>query len=161
MDQIHEKGHTEILETMDVGATNTGSTGNWQTWQSMVGMLEVMAKVEIGTWDGTDDLDTCKLQQAKNSSGGSAKDLTTSASGGNYDTDAPLDADGNIAILSARVDQMDVANGFTHVRLYCAEVTGTGTDNISGVIQTRSGSAFKERDETAVALSVIYINPNS
>lgn len=156
-----EESVTIILETADIGGTNTGSTGNWQTWQDMRDFDRVHAVVELGTWDSGDDLDECRLQQADTSAGGNAKDLTTDESGGDYDTDAPIDADGDQVILSARADQLDAQNGFRYVRVYCAEAGNTGTDNISGVLQLHGArKKHSERHAAAAAASIVYVRPS-
>lgn len=155
---LSEDAKFTILETADIGGTNTGSTGNFATWLEMDEFERVTAVIEIGTWNATDDLDTCKLQQYD---GTTTKDLTTSASGGDYDTDTPVDADGDQVILEARADQLDTANGFNRVRVYCAEGGNTGVDNVSGVI-IRWGSKFKHknRHRTASTGSVVYVTPD-
>ncbi|HUS81708.1 MAG TPA: hypothetical protein VM013_00435 [Dehalococcoidia bacterium] len=162
--RLSEEAVLTILETADIGGTNTGAVGNWATYLDMKGFQRVTAVVELGTWNVGDDLDTCKFQQCTQAAdaGGDAKDLTTSASGGNYDTDAPLDADGDQAILEARVEDLDVAGGFRYVRVYCAEAGNTGTDNISGVI-VRHGAAeqYAERHVAASAGSKVYVTPES
>ena len=159
--ELSEDGVMTILETADIGGTNTGSTGNWQTWLDMRDFDRVTAIVEIGTWDAGDDLDECRLQQADTSAGGNAKDLTTDASGGDYDTDAPVDADGDQVILSARADQLDAQNGFRWVRAYAAEAGNTGVDNVSGVV-IRHGARkkFSNQHATAVAASIVYVRPS-
>jgi len=149
---------TIILETADIGATNTGAVGNWQTYQDVRDFHHIYAVVEIGTWDSGDDLDTCKLQQAKTSAGGSVKDLTTSASGGDYDTDTPVDADGDQVIIECPTDKMDVDGGFRYVRVYCAEVGNTGPDNVSGVLQLTQARHKKENLQgSAVTGSIVYV----
>lgn len=146
-----------LLETADIGGTNA-STG----WVPMEEFEAIFAYVEIGTWNGTDDLDECRLEQGKTSSGTDAKDLTTDASGGNYDTDAPVDADGNFVILEALASHLDTDNGYDHVRLYVAEGGNSGVDNVTGFL-IRYGSRFagKERNGAAVAGEKVYVTPHS
>lgn len=146
-----------LLETSDIGGTNA-STG----WVSMAEFERIFAYVEIGTWNASDDLDECRLEQATDSSGTSAKDLTTDASGGNYDTDNPVDADGNFVILEARAEDLDVAGGFTHVRLYVAEGGNTGVDNVTGFL-LRYGARNKtaEKNGAAVTGEKVYVSPES
>lgn len=146
-----------FLETADIGGTNASTS-----WVSMAGFERVYAKVIIGTWDSSDDLDECRLEQATDASGTGAKDLTTDASGGNYDTANPVDADGDTVVLQAKVSDMDVAGGFTHVRLYVAEAGNTGVDNITGVL-VRYGAKDKyvQREAAAVTGSVVYVTPQS
>lgn len=144
-----------LLETTDIGGTNAATP-----WVAMGDFQEICAYVEIGTWHASDDLDECRLQQAKDSSGTDAKDLTTDASGGDYDTDAPVDADGNFVILEASAEDLDVANGFKYVRLYVAEGGNTGTDNVTGFL-IRHAAAYKtaEKNGAAVAGEKVYVTP--
>lgn len=160
MRKASEESIKTILETADIGGTNTGATGNWATYLPMKDFAKVQAIVELGTWNAADDLDTCKLQQAQDAAGTGVKDLTTSASGGNYDTDDPVDADGDKVILEASAEDFDVENGFDYVRVYCAEAGNTGVDNVSGVIERYSAAiAKKELQDAAVAGSIVYVTP--
>lgn len=145
-----------LLETADIGGTNA-ATG----WVSMKEFDQVFAYVEIGTWDAGDDLDECRLEQATDASGTGAKDLTTDAAGGNYDTDNPVDADGNFVILEAAAEDLDVANGFTHVRLYVAEGGNTGVDNVTGFL-IRYGSQIKQAQKNGAAVTgeKVYVRPS-
>lgn len=158
--KLSEDAKITILETADIGGTNTGAVGNWATYLPMKDFDRVTAVVEVGTWDSSDDLDTCKFQQATDSSGTGVKDLTTSSSGGNYDTDSPVDADGNQVILEARAEDLDVQNGFDYVRVYVAEAGNTGPDNVSGVIIRHA--ARNKQDElhaTASSAAIVYVTP--
>ena len=148
-----------ILETADIGGTNTGATGNWATYQDTANFHHITAVVELGTWNAGDDLDQCKLQQATASDGTGVKDLTTSASAGDYDTDYPIDADGDQVIIEVPTTKLDVDNSFRYARLYVAEVGNTGTDNISGVLILHHGKEQKraELHKTAATGSVVYV----
>lgn len=153
--RLSEDAHITLLETADIGGTNA-ATG----WVSMAGFERVMGYVEVGTWNATDDLDECRLEQATDSNGTSAKDLTTDASGGNYDTDNPVDADGDFVVLEARAADLDVANGFTHVRLYVAEGGNTGVDNVTGaLIRYGAKQQKKEQQGAATTGSKVYVAP--
>ena len=156
--RLSEHASFDLLETSDIGGTNAQNSGGWLP---MKNYSRVCAYVEIGTWDSSDDLDECRLQQATDSSGTSAKDLTTDASGGDYDTDAPIDSDGDFCIIEARAEDLDVDNGFDHIRLYVAEGGNTGTDNVTGVV-IRYGYAYpkKELQGAAVSGSKVYVNPS-
>lgn len=151
----HDAAFT-LLETADIGGTNA-STG----WVSMAEFERVCAYVELGTWNAGDDLDECRLEQGQGASGTNPKDLTTDASGGNYDTDNPIDADGDFVILEAQAEDLDTANGYTHVRLYVAEGGNTGTDNVTGVL-IRYGARMKhaEKNGAAVTGSKVYVRPS-
>jgi hypothetical protein len=154
---LSEHASIDLLDLADIGGTNAQNNGGWL---SMKNFARVMAYVEIGTWNSGDDLDECRLQQATDSSGTSAKDLTTDASGGNYDTDNPVDADGDFVVLEARSEDLDTTNGFDHVRLYVAEGGNSGVDNVAGVL-IRYGSAYPKKEVQGAAStgSKVYVNP--
>ena len=147
-----EDGIITISETADIGGTSS-NTG----WVSMENFDRATLYAELGTWDSSDDLDGLKLQQAQDSSGTGVKDLTTSASGGNYDTDAPLDADGDFAYIEVRAEDMDADNSFTNIRGLASESDNSGTDNVTLVL-LRYGAKHgkKEQGGSATAGSKVY-----
>jgi len=155
--RLSEHATITIIETADIGGTNATSG-----WLSMKNYARAMAYIELGTFDSSDDLDEARFQQASDSSGTGAKDLTTDASGGNYDTDNPVDADGNFVIIEIRAEDMDVDNGFDYIRLYVAEGGNTGTDNVTGVV-IRYGYAYpkKELQGAASTGSKVYVDVNT
>ncbi len=156
--ELTQEAKIVILETADIGGTNTGSTGNWATYQDCRDAAHLTCVVELGTWNASDDLDTCKLQQATDSSGTGVKDLTTSASGGDYDTDYPIDADGDQVIIECPTSKLDVDNSFRYARPYVAEAGNSGTDNISGVFIVRYAHDKRENiHKTAATGSVVYV----
>jgi len=146
----------------DIGGTNTSGSDDTLHWVSMEEFQSFLCLLELGTWNAADDLDTCKLEQATDSAGSGKKDLTTSASGGNYDTDAPVDAITNKVILECQADDLDVANGFTHVRVYAAEAGNTGVDNVSAVY-VRANARYAKDDllGTAAAGALVYVSVNT
>ena len=156
--RLSEHATFDLLETSDIGGTNAQNSGGYL---SMKNYSRVMAYVELGTWNSSADLDECRLQQATDSSGTSVKDFTTDASGGDYDTDNPIDADGDFVIIEARAEDLDVDNGFDHIRLYVAEGGNSGTDNVTGVV-IRYGYAYpkKELQGAASTGSKVYVNPS-
>lgn len=154
--RLSEDIAVDILETADIGGTNASTP-----WVSMAEFESVYAKVILGTWNAGDDLDECRLEQGQGSSGTNPKDLTTDASGGDYDTDNPIDADGNTVVLEARAEDLDVENGYTHVRLYVAEAGNTGTDNITGVLIRHNAAYKREHLEAAPSTgAVVYVTPS-
>lgn len=146
----------------DIGGTNSAGSDDTVHWVSMAEFQTLMCVVELGTWNAADDLDTCKLQQATDSSGTGIKDLTTSASGGNYDTDTPVDADGNQVILEVSAEDLDVDNGFNHVRVYLAETGNTGVDNVSAVyVRAAARNKYTNLNAAASAGAIVYVNVDS
>ena len=64
--RLSEHAAFTLIETTDIGGTNVAST-----YVSMKNYARAMAYVEIGTWNATDDLDECRIQQATDVDGGS------------------------------------------------------------------------------------------
>ncbi len=160
---LSECAKVAILPTADIGGTDTVAVdaANWGAWHDVADFERIYAKVRLGTWNAADDLDTCKLQQATSEAGAGAKDLTTSASGGDYDTDNPVDASGNTVVLEANADELDVDGGYHYVRVYCAETGDTGTDEVAGVLILHGARhAFGEREGAAAAGATVYVRPS-
>jgi hypothetical protein len=140
----------------DVGGTN-GQTG----YENMKNYSRVMAYVEIGTWNATDDLDECRLQQASAAAGTGVKDLTTDAAAGNYDTDNPVDADGDFVLIEARAENLDIDASFEHVRFYIAEASNTGVDTANGYM-VLYGFAYPQAQVQGAAVTGenVYVEPS-
>jgi len=138
----------------DIGGTNTNGSDTSLHWVSMEDFETFLCKVELGTWNAGDDLDECHLEQAKDSAGSYSKALTTSAASGDYDTAAPIDADGNWVILECHASDLD--DGFTHVRVHASEGGNTGTDNVSAVY-VRGGSRVKRDQLNGADSSGVYV----
>ena len=158
--RLSEHASIDMMVEQDIGGTNASNDGGWL---SMKNYARALFYVELGTWDSGDDLDECRIQQATDSSGTSAKDLTTDESGGNYDTDSDiLDADGDFCIIEIRGEDMDVDNGFDYIRGYVAEGGNSGVDNVMGVL-IRYGYAYpkKELQGAASTGSQVYVDINT
>ena len=142
-------------------AVDIGGTNNPTAYVSMKAYARVNLYNELGTWDSSDDLDECRLQQATDTSGSSVKDLTSDASGGNYDTDNPVDADGDFVIIEARGEDLDLdaSRLFDVVRGYVAEGGNTGQDDCACNL-TRYGYGYpqKELQGAAVTGSKVYVD---
>jgi len=146
----------------DIGGTNSSGSDDALHWVSMAEFRSFMCLVKLGAWDATDDLDTCKLEQATSSAGAGKKDLTTSGSALNYDTANPVDAAGDTVILQCQADDLDVSNGFAFVRVYLAEADNTGVDNVSAVyVQIDPRNASSVLQGAAVVGSLVYVDVNS
>jgi len=157
--RLSEHADIDMMVEQDIGGTNAQNDGGYL---SMKNYARALFYVELGTWDSSDDLDECRIQQATDSSGTSVKDLTTDASGGNYDTDNPIDADGDFVIVEVRAEDMDVDNGFDYIRGYVAEGGNSGVDNVMGVL-IRYGYAYpkKELQGAASTGSQVYVDINT
>ena len=93
----------------DLNTAATYTTG----WISMGTFEAIQAIIMAGTLGTNATLDA-KLQQATDSSGTGAKDISGKAI--TQLTEAGSDSDKQ-AIINCRSDELDVANGFDHVRL--------------------------------------------
>lgn len=141
----------------DIGGTNAQTN-----YVTMKNYGRAVFFVLLGSWNGSDDLDEFRFQQATNSSGGSVKDLTTDASGGNYDTDNTLNAAGDFAIAEVRAEDMDVDGGFDFLRGFVGEGSDSGTDNIGGML-VRYDFMYpqKEIQGAAVTGEKVYVDPST
>jgi hypothetical protein len=141
------------------GRQDVGGTNGQTDYVSMKNYARAAFFSVLGTWNGTDDLDECRIQQASDSSGTGVKDLTSDASGGNYDTDSPIDADGDFVIVEVRSEDLDIDSGFEHVRGYVAEGGNSGTDNVASML-LQYGYAYprKELQGAASSGSQVYVS---
>jgi hypothetical protein len=157
--RLSEHASIDMMVEQDIGGTNASNDGGYL---SMKNYARALFYVELGTWNAGDDLDECRIQQATDSSGTSVKDLTSDASGGNYDTDNPIDADGDFVIVEIRGEDMDVDSGFDYIRGYVAEAGNSGVDNVMGVL-IRYGYAYpkKELQGAASTGSQVYVDTGS
>ena len=146
------------------GRQDLGATNGQTDYVTMKDFARAVFYVVLGSWNSTDDLDECRIQQAVNTSGGSVKDLTTDASRGDYDTDNPVDADGDFVIIEIRSEDLDVdaTTPFDVIRGYVAEAGNTGTDNAAAML-LRYGYQYpqKELQGAAATGSQVYVDPNS
>lgn len=83
------------------------------SWVPITDVQSILAVLAVGAL-GTSATVDAKLRQATNSSGGSAKDITGKAI--TQLTKAGSD-DNKQVLLNVRPDELDMANGFTHVAL--------------------------------------------
>lgn len=143
-----------FLETTDIGGTNA-QFGD----VDMRKCERVYARVEVGTWNATDDLDECRLEQGD--AGGNWKDLTDdSAASAGYDTSNPVDADGDVVVLEACAEDLDRENGFYRVRGYVAEGGNNGVDNVTGVIFGHNSKLkYAHREAAPATGSKVYVRP--
>jgi hypothetical protein len=152
---------------------SAGATGNLNVrnnnvqtaWFSMAEFDRIFAYVQCdhATWNGADGVTTLKLQQAKDSSGTGAKDLTTSGAGSNYNTtNDTLTASDSKAILECRAEDMDTGNGFYYARLYAASTGNTGADNLFGFAVAYNAVHQKKQLQGAYsAATLVYVTPQA
>lgn len=150
------------VSLLNPSASDVGGTTLATSWVSMKNFARAMAYVELGTWNASDDLDHCRIEQATDNAGAGSKELTTDASGGNYDTDNPIDADGNFVIIEIRAEDLDADGGFDFIRLVVGEDGNTGVDDVGGFL-IRYGYAYpqKELQGAASTGAQVYVDPNT
>ncbi len=139
------------------GPYDVGATVAHTAWVQMRDFDRVFAFVVIGTtFNASDELDTCNLQQATSSSGAGAKDLTTSPG----DASCPRLA-GDIAIIEARGEDLDVNAGYKYVRLTVGASDNTGTDEVCGYMTVHAGENAKQHQQGAPSVNLLYIDPST
>lgn len=98
-------------------------------WAAVADFPEMMATISAGTLGTSATLDA-KLQQATDSSGTGAKDITGKAI--TQLTQAGTDSDKQ-AVINVNQDELDVANDFTHVAIVMT--IGTATSDAGAILQ--------------------------
>lgn len=124
----------------DAYAANTYETG----WISMVDFASIQAIVMAGDLGASATLDA-KLEQASDSSGTGAKDISGKAI--TQLTKAGSD-DNKQAIINCRAEELDVDNGFTHVRL--SMTVGTATSDAGALVLGHDARYAPEDDLSSV-----------
>ncbi len=104
-------------------AAATVTTG----WISMADLDAVLAIVQTGVLGASATVDA-KLQQAQDSSGTGAKDITGKA----ITQLVKASNDNDQVAINCRADELDVNNGFNHVRL--SITVGTAASLISAMV---------------------------
>ena len=159
---VVEPGSTRAA-TIDIGSATNNSA-----YVSMLSFARCILQVELGTFNATDTLDEVRIQQADTSSGGNVKDLTTDASGGNYDTDNQIGSDGDFVVIEVRGEDLDLdiiatsGSGslpFYFVRALVKEDDDGGQDDCFGQL-IRYGSSYmrKELQGAAASASKVYVD---
>jgi len=117
---------TAVLGTIDPDAYAAGATSS--DWCDLTKFEAVMAIVMAGTLGASATLDA-KLEQATDSSGTGAKDITGKTI--TQFTQAGTDSDKQ-AIINVRGEELDVDNNFTHVRL--TMTVAVATSDAGGIL---------------------------
>ena len=148
------------FDIVSPSGTDVGGTNATTAWRAVKNFSRMMAYIELGTWNGSDDLDLCRMEAAQDTSGTGSGELTSDASGGNYDTDNPVDADGDFVIIEARAEDLDVEGGDDSVRVLVGEDGNSGVDDVMACMVVY-GSAYpkKEQQGAAVTGGKVYVNP--
>ena len=115
-----------VLATIDPDALTAATHSS--DWVAMKDFERALAVVMVGTLGSSATVDA-KLQQATDSSGTGAKDVSSKSI--TQLTDAGTDSDKQ-ALINIRGDELDVANGFDYVRLQM--IVATATSDGSGMV---------------------------
>lgn len=116
-----------LASAIDPDATAAGTVSSG--WVSMAEFQSIMAIAFAGTLGASATFDA-KLEQATDSSGTGAKDVTGKAI--TQLTQAGADESDQQAVINCRGDELDVAGGFNHVRL--SITVATATSDAGGVV---------------------------
>jgi len=115
-----------VAAVIDPDATAAGTVTSG--WVDMGAFESIMAVVMAGTLGSSATLDA-KLEQASDSSGTGAKDITGKSI--TQLTQAGTDSDKQ-AIINCRATELDIDNSFNHVRL--SITVGTATSDAGGLV---------------------------
>ena len=105
-------------------------------WVSMAEFTEAAAIIVVGAMGVSSTLDA-KLQQATDATSSGAKDITGKAI--TQLTEASADGD-EIVTIPLRAGEMDIANGFTHVRI---QATSAVAAVDYGAVLVRGGAGHR------------------
>lgn len=125
---IQPGDRVKTLAAIDPDATAASTVTT--SWVSVAMYGSILATVMAGTL-GTDATIDAKLEQATDSSGTGAKDITGKAI--TQLTQAGTDDSDQQATISCMAEELDIANDFDHVRL--SITVGTATSDIGGLLQ--------------------------
>lgn len=116
-----------IVATIDPDANAAGALTS--DWVDMGDWERIQALILTGTLGSSATVDA-KLQQATDSSGTGAKDITGKAI--TQMTQAGTDQSDDQAVINCTSAELDIAGGFNHVALVLT--TGTATSDSAGVV---------------------------
>ena len=108
-----------LVATIDPDAYAAGTHGS--DWVDMTEFQQVMCTLYVGVMGTTAGV-TVQLEQATDSSGTSAKNITGKAT---TELTKVATEDDKQAIINVKSDELDVANDFTHVRAVMTVATAT------------------------------------
>lgn len=130
----------------DVTAAGTVTSG----WVSMATFGALQALILAGTL-GTNATVDAKLEQASDSDGTGVKDITGKVI--TQLTQAGTDESDQQVVINVRAEELDVENGFTHVRL--SITVGTATSDIGGLLMGFYPRYGPASDDDAVSVAEI------
>jgi len=143
MHQLKFSERNAILATIDPVSQAAGTVTSG--WMSMAEFHSMAAILQTGALGASATVDA-KLQQATDSSGTGAKDITGKA----ITQLVKASHDNKQAIIQCHAEELDVANSFTHVRL--SVTVATAASLISAVLLGTNPrySPASDQDDTDV-----------
>lgn len=136
-----------VAAVIDPDATGAGTVTSG--WVSMADFEKLMAVVFAGTLGASATLDA-KLEQATDSSGTGAKDITGKSI--TQLTKAGSDDDKQ-AVINVSAEELDVSNDFDHVRL--SMTVGAAASDVGGVVLGLNPRFGKASDSDASSVDEI------
>lgn len=104
-----------------------GAATYTSAWVAMADFQSIMAVIQTGTLGASATVDA-KLEQASDSSGTGAKDVTGSA----ITQLVKASNDDDQAVIQCNAEDLDLVNSFTHVRL--SMTVGTATSDCGAIV---------------------------
>lgn len=140
---------SEIVALLDsIDPASTAASTVTSGWNSAAAAHRFLAVINTGTLGSSATLDA-KLEQAKDASGTSAKDIAGKA----ITQIVKASGDNKQVMINLRPEEMDVNNNFTHFRLSLTVGTAASmvTANVFGfVTRNTPASAFNNADVAQV-----------
>lgn len=121
----HPADSIGLLTVID--PVSQGAGANTTVWVPATNYHQILAIIQTGLLGTAATVDV-KIQQAKDSSGTAAKDITNAA----LTQIVKATGDNKQAFLSVRAEQLDTGNGFTYVGVVLT--VGAAASIISGVV---------------------------
>jgi hypothetical protein len=119
---------SEIVALLgEIAPVSQGAGAVTTAWVSMAQVGEILAIIQTGVL-GTSATVDAKIQQATDSSGTSAKDITGKA----ITQIVKASGDGKQALINVRSSDLDVSNGFGYVQL--SITVGTAASEVAGTV---------------------------
>lgn len=143
------------IVTLDIGGTDTatieGGTAAENHWTSLTKYGHVLYVAKLGggsaaAWNAGDSVLTVTVQQASSATGTGVKTVKAFTI-----ADGTLDAENDTFTVDVDSSELDVANGFTHVRLLVAATDNVGVDEIT-VAAIKSMPRFSNENDYTLVL---------
>lgn len=156
-----------LFAALDLGGTTSAAAGaalntlgaNGQHWVPLTNHHKVLFAVFLGdltkltAWTASDDVATITVQQASSSTGTGIKAVTDQT----YTiTAGVLEENGDVAYFEVKQEDLDVSNGFNHVRLLVSVTDNSTTNQVSCV-----ATLYQPRFSKVARDNIELIKPDS